>query len=355
MSLFSRLRRFATGIAAAVLLAGGSLTTPAVAAPVAGEIERLDPRFDRIVLPDAKLEKIADGFAWVEGPVWDPRRASLFFTDIPNNAVYKWDERTGVSLFLKPSGYSGEFPFPGKEPGANGLTLDPAGRLVLAEHGDRRISRLERYGTRTTLASRYHGRRLNSPNDVVYRSNGDLYFTDPPFGLPRTFDDPAKELPFQGVYRLTPDGRLDLLTTELRAPNGLAFSPDERTLFVTDVDPRRSAWLAFDVNEDGTLGRSRVIYDATAISHRGLGAPDGLKVDQDGNVFGAGPGGIYVFAPDGSHLGTIHTGVATGNCAWGDDGSVLYITASTAVYRIRLRTKGHAPRTSRYDLTRAVR
>jgi gluconolactonase len=330
---------FASCIPAAVLLALGLLPMPASAAPTAGDIERLDPRFDRIVPPGARLEKIADGFAWVEGPVWDRRSGSLLFSDIPNNAVYRWDERNGVSLFLEPSGYTGTEPFTGREPGSNGLTFDGAGRLVLAEHGDRRIARLETDGNKTTLASRYRGLRLNSPNDLVYRSNGDLYFTDPPFGLPRTFDDPAKELPFQGIYRLTPEGRLDLLTADLRAPNGLAFSPDEKTLFVTDVDPRRSAWLAFDVNEDGTLGRSRVLRDVTAISHKGTGAPDGIKVDREGNLFGAGPGGIYVFAPDGTHLGTIHTGVATGNCAWGEDGSVLYITASAAVYQIRLRTK----------------
>jgi gluconolactonase len=254
--------------------------------------------------------------------------------------VYRWQAGGGVSLFLKPSGYTGAAAFAGREPGANGLTFDASGRLVLAQHGDRRIARLEPDGTRTALATQYRGWRLNSPNDLVYRSNGDLYFTDPPFGLPHTFDDPEKELPFQGVYRLEPDGRLDLLTKALGAPNGLAFSPDEKTLYVSDVDPRRSAWLAFDVNADGTLGRSRVIFDATAISHKGSGAPDGLKVDREGNLFGAGPGGIYVFAPDGTHLGTLFTGVATGNCAWGDDGSVLYVTAGTTLYRIRLSTKG---------------
>jgi gluconolactonase len=335
MRLSGVLTRFAFCIAVAALL------SPAFAAPRMGEIERLDARFDVLVAPDAALEKIADGFAWVEGPVWDRRSGSLLFSDIPNNAVYRWNARDGVSLFLKPSGYTGAEPFTGKEPGSNGLTFDAAGRLVLAEHGDRRVGRLETDGSKTTLASHYRGQRLNSPNDLVYHSNGDLYFTDPPFGLPQTLDDPAKELTFQGVYRLKPDGQLDLLTTDLRAPNGLAFSPDEKTLYITDSDPLRSAWLAFDVNADGTLGKSRVLHDATAISHKGQGAPDGLKVDQAGNLFGAGPGGIYVFAPDGTHLGTIHTGVATGNCTWGDGGSVLYITASTAVYRIRLRTKGN--------------
>lgn len=334
------LGRLAPGIATALLFAALARSGVACAAQTVGAIARLDPRFDLIVPPGARLEKIADGFAWVEGPLWDARSASLLFSDVPNNAIYKWNQRLGAALFLKPSGYTGEAPFAGREPGSNGLTFDAAGRLLLAEHGNRRIARLEPDGTRTILASHYRGRRLNSPNDLVYRSNGDLYFTDPPFGLPKTFDDPAKELPFQGVYRLGADGQLDLLTSELRAPNGIAFSPDEKTLYVTDVDPMRSAWLAFDVNEDGTLGRSRVIHDATGISHRGVGAPDGLKVDRHGNLFGAGPGGVYVFSPDGTHLGTIHTGAATGNCAWGDDGSVLYITASTAVYRIRLRTQG---------------
>jgi gluconolactonase len=303
-------------------------------------IVRLDPRFDRLVPPAARLEKIAGGFSWVEGPVWNRTGKYLLFTDIPNNAVYRWREDEGVSLYLKPSGYTGAAPFAGREPGANGLAFDSNGRLVLAEHGDRRIARLEHDGRKATLADRYQSRRLNSPNDLVHKSNGDLYFTDPPFGLPKNFDDPHKELEFSGVYRLGRDGRLTLLIRDIKAPNGIAFSPDEKILYVTDVNPARAAWLAYDVQPDGTLGNSRVLFDATTWTRTKPGAPDGLKLDRDGHVFGAGPGGVHVFAADGTHLGSIETGVATSNVAWGDDGSVLYITAATAVYRIRLNTRG---------------
>ncbi len=304
------------------------------------KIVRLDSRFDRLVRSEAVLEKVADGFAWVEGPAWNRQGRFLLFSDVPNNSVFKWREGAGASLFLKPSGYTGEAVFEGREPGSNGLTFDPAGRLVLCEHGDRRVSRLEADGRRTTLADRYRGKRLNGPNDAVFKSNGDLYFTDPPFGLPGAFDDPRKELDFSGVFRLSPSGALTLLVREIRAPNGIAFSPDEKTLYVSNADPNRAVWLAYDVNDDGTLANGRVFFDATAWTKTKKGVPDGLKVDRDGHLFAAGPGGIHVFAPDGTHLGSIEIGVATSNAAWGDDGSTLYITASTAIYRIKLSAKG---------------
>ncbi len=311
------------------------------ATPLAGKIVRLDPRFDKLVPRDAVLEEVADGLTWVEGPAWDRQNGVLLFSDIPTNAVYRAFPGAGAHVFLKPSGYTGAAPFRGREPGANGLAFDAAGRLVLCEHGDRRIARLDKDGRKTTLADRYHGKRLNSPNDLVFKSNGDLYFTDPPFGLPEAFDDPAKELPFSGVYRLSTDGTLTLLTREIKAPNGIAFSPDERTLYVSNADPGRAVWLAYDVRDDGTLGTGRVFFDATAWTKTKKGAPDGMKVDRDGNLFAAGPGGLHVFAPDGTHLGSIETGVATSNCAWGEDGTVLYLTADTAVYRLKLTTKGY--------------
>lgn len=329
-----------------VLLAGAGTAVLAAAlyslAPAAGPgtIVRRDPRLDRLVPRGAVVEKIADGFTWVEGPAWSRAGGFLLFTDIPNNAVYRWQEGAGARLFLKPSGYTGAAPFPGREPGANGLTFDPAGRLVLCEHGDRRIARIEPDGRKTTLADRYQGRRLNSPNDLVFKSNGDLYFTDPPFGLPKAFGDPAKELDFSGVFRLAPDGRLTLLTREIRAPNGLAFSPSERTLYVSNADPARAVWLAYDVKEDGTLGSGRVFFDATAWAQAKPGAPDGMKVDREGHLFAAGPGGVHIFTPDGTHLGSIEMPVPTSNVTWGNDGSVLYITADTAIYRIRLSTTG---------------
>jgi gluconolactonase len=305
-----------------------------------GTIVQLDPGLDRLVPLDGVLERVADGFSWVEGPAWNRQGRFLLFSDIPNNSVFKWQEGAGISLFLKLSGYTGSAPFKGREPGSNGLTFDSTGRLVLCEHGDRRITRLEADGRKTVLVDRYQGKRLNSPNDAVFKSNGDLYFTDPPFGLPRAFDDPGKELDFSGVYRLSSSGELTLLTKEIKAPNGIAFSPDEKTLYVSNADPDRAVWLAFDVRDDGTISNGRVFFDATAWTRTKKGVPDGMKVDRDGNLFAAGPGGIHVFAPNGAHLGSIETGVATSNAAWGDDGSTLYITASRAIYRIRLTTKG---------------
>lgn len=306
-----------------------------------GEIERLDPRLDHLVADTAQLEVIADeGFSWLEGPAWDQARGHLLFSDIPANAIYRWHPKFGVAPFLKPSGYSGSEPFTGREPGSNGLAFDHSGRLIICEHGDRRLRRLERDGSRTTLADRYAGKRLNSPNDVAVKSNGDIYFTDPPYGLPKTFADRGKELPYQGVFRLAGDGRLTLLEAELKAPNGLAFSPDERIFYLTDSDPDRPAWLAYDVRPDGTIGDGRVFHDAKPFTAERAGAPDGMAIDRAGNLFGAGPEGIYVFAPDGTHLGTVFTGVATGNLTWGEDGSSLIIAAETRLLRLRAITRG---------------
>lgn len=311
-----------------------------MAAPEANTaIVSLDTRFDRLVPKHAKLEKIADGFTWVEGPVWDKQGGYLLFSDIPANAVYRWKEGEGVSLFLKPSGYRGAAPFEGKEPGSNGLAFDSAGRLVLCRHGDRQIARLKADGRLTTLTDNYDGHRINSPNDLVFKSNGDLYFTDPPFGLPKAFADPQKA-PVQGVYRLAKDGNVTLLINDIKAPNGIAFSPDEKTLYVTDVDPKRAAWLAYEVKADGTVTNGRVFFDATRWRKDPFFGPDGLKIDKAGNLFGARPGGISAFAPDGAHLGSIETGTSVSNLAWGDDGSTLYITGGSALYRVRLLTTG---------------
>jgi len=330
-------------LAAVLLLAFGAGSTArnraaGQAATHLGNIDRLDARLDQLVPKAAKLEELGNGYHWVEGPVWNRKEGYLLFSDIPANAIIKWKAGAGMTQYLKPSGYTGSAPFEGREPGSNGLTYDAAGHLVMCEHGDRRVARLEKDGTKTTLADRYDGHRLNSPNDLAFKSNGDLYFTDPAYGLPKTFDDPQRELPFCGVYRRSKDGKVSLLTKDLQAPNGIAFSPDEKRLYVSDS--AQSLWMAYDVKPDGTLGAGRVFFDAKPWTKTRKGAPDGLKVDRQGNLFASGPEGIYVFAPDGTHLGTIETGVPTANCAWGDDGSTLYITANTAVYRIRLTTKG---------------
>ncbi len=309
--------------------------------PIVGSVERLDPALDALVPPGAALEILADGFDWTEGPVWVPEGGYVLFSDIPPNAIFKWKEGEGAGLYLKPSGYTADAPR-GGEVGSNGLLLDAEGRLVLCQHGDRRLARmdapLEAPAPRfTTLAGAYEGKRLNSPNDAVFHSSGALYFTDPPYGLEKQVDDPAKELPFQGVYRLAPDGTVTLLTDGLSRPNGIAFSPDERTLYVANSDPERAVWMAYDVQADGSLARGRVFFDATSMVREGKkGLPDGLKVDQAGNLFATGPGGVFVFSPEGRHLGTLNTTQATSNCAFGDDGSTLYITADRYLLRIRL-------------------
>ncbi|MGH9340937.1 MAG: SMP-30/gluconolactonase/LRE family protein [Acidobacteriota bacterium] len=304
-----------------------------------GSIERIDARLDDLIPQDAALERLSEGFEWSEGPVWVPRGGYLLFSDIPQNSIFKWQEGQGISLYMKPSGYTGASGR-GGEPGTNGLTLDSQGRLVMCEHGDRRVSREESPGEKVTLADNYQGKRFNSPNDLCFKSNGDLYFTDPPYGLEKGMEDPAKDLEFQGVYRLSPEGEPALLTDELTRPNGIAFSPDEQILYVANSDPERAIWMAYDVQDDGSIANGRVFFDVTQRVGQEKGLPDGLKVDQHGNLFATGPGGVLIFAPDGTHLGTIRTGEATANCAWGDDGSSLYITADMYLARVKTGTRG---------------
>ncbi|HUR53652.1 MAG TPA: SMP-30/gluconolactonase/LRE family protein, partial [Gemmataceae bacterium] len=254
--------------------------------------------------------------------------------------VVKWADKGGASDFLKPSGYTGSAPFTGAEPGANGLAFDKSGTLILCQHGDRRVSKLVD-GKFVTLVDKYMGKRLNSPNDLTIHSNGDIYFTDPPYGLPGQMKDPGKELDFQGVYRLKPNGDLTLLTKEMTRPNGIALSPDEKTLYVANSDPDKAIWMAFPVNADGTIGAGKLIHDATAEGKAGKpGLPDGLKVDVKGNIFATGPDGVFVFAPDHKYLGKIVIGDKNANCGWGDDGSVLYICANDKMVRIKTSTKG---------------
>jgi gluconolactonase len=263
----------------------------------------------------------------------------LFFSDVPRNVVFQWKEGAGTRDYLLPSGYTGKRAR-GGEPGSNGLTLDPQGRLVLCQHGDRQVARLEPGGRLTPLASYYLDRRFNSPNDLVYHSNGDLYFTDPPYGLEGGNKDLAKELLFNGVYLLRKSGEVVLLTADLTFPNGIALSPDEKTLYVAVSDQARPLVMAYGVKGDGTIENGRVFFDAAPLAPGRKGLPDGMKVDVKGNVFATGPGGVLVLSPAGKHLGTIKPGEATANCAWGGDGSMLYLTADMYLCRIQTSTKG---------------
>ncbi|MET0535536.1 MAG: SMP-30/gluconolactonase/LRE family protein [Steroidobacter sp.] len=310
-------------------------------APVLGKIVRNDPAFDQLVAPGAVIELLAEKkFQWAEGPIWDGAKRRLLFSDVPKNVVWEWSEAGGLKKFLEPSGYTGTEPFTGREPGSNGLTFNKASELVLCQHGDRRVARLVG-GKFVTLVDRYQGKRLNSPNDVVVKSNGDVYFTDPPYGLPKGAEDPGKELDFQGVYRLNARGEVTLLTRELSRPNGIAFSPDEKTLYVANSDPDKAIAMAYPVKDDGTLGTGKVLFDWTkAAQDKQPGLPDGMKVSRDGTVWATAPGGVLVFSSAGKHLGTLATGVPTANVAFGDDGSTLYITADKNLARVKTKVKG---------------
>jgi gluconolactonase len=302
---------------------------------------RVDPAIDTIVPRDTRIEKLAQGFLFTEGPVWHPD-GYLLFSDPNANAIYRWSPSGQVSVYRAKSGYKGADVGEYGQPGSNGLTLDAEGRLTINEHGNRRVTRLEKNGSLTVLADRYQGKRLNSPNDLVYRSDGALYFTDPPFGLPKAFDDKRKELPYSGVFCLK-DGKLELVSTDLTGPNGIAFSPDERFLYVTNWDLKRKVVMRYEVHSKSCeLSNGRVFFDMT--SAPGGEALDGMKVDREGLLFVSGPGGVWVISPEGKHLGTIQAPELPANMAFGDaDGRTLYLAARTGVYRIRLSHEGVRP------------
>lgn len=313
--------------------------------------ERLDAAFDALVPQGATLSKVATGFTWTEGPVWIPS-GYLLFAEIPSNSIRKLTSDGTVTIFKQPSGYQGSEPYGGKEPGSNGMTLDRKGRLTVAGHAARNIWRLEQldgHARETILADAYEGKKLNSPNDLVYKSDGSLYFTDPPYGL-RTQDDsdPHKELKVDGVYRLpgaatqkpgaAPDNsKLQLLIKDLPHPNGIAFSPDEKYLYIANSGPK--IWMRYPVKADGTLGPGTTFYDAT--SDKRPGGPDGMKVDVKGNIYSAGPGGVWILSPEGKHIGTLLTPEVVGNVAWGGPHhTTLYIMATSSVYRVDLKVPG---------------
>lgn len=315
-----------------------ALSAQAAEYTAVGSIERLDSRLDALLPADAKIEKLCEGFNWSEGPVWKDN--SLLFSDVPENIVYRWKQgETAAQIFLKPSGLTA--PKEGfREQGSNGLGLDPQGRLILCQHGDRRIARLEADGKFTTIAGEFEGKKFNSPNDLTVRKNGDIYFTDPPYGLEKLNDSPLKEIPFNGVYRVTSDGKVSLISKEISFPNGIALSPDEKTLYV--ADSKELVIYAFDIKADGLAeDNKRVFFDAKPLrSKERKGSCDGLKVDRAGNLWATGPGGVLIIAPDGKHLGSILTGQATANCGWGDDGKTLYMTADMFVCRVRTTAQG---------------
>ena len=340
-------------------LAGAWIAAAAIGNLRGQEIVKLSPEMDRLFPADAKLEKVTtkDGFKWTEGPVWI-RAGYLMFAEIPGNSIWKWTPPVGSAptLFMHPSGYTGTAPYGGPEPGSNGMTVGPRGRLTVAGHARRNVWRLETMdpnGQITVLADKYQGKLLNSPNDLVYGRDGALYFTDPPYGLPTQGDkDPLKQLAVNGVYRIPhavqqkagapPDeGALQLLVKDLPRPNGIAFSPDGNTLYVDNSEPQK-IWMKYHVKADGTLDNGTLLCDAT--SDTAPGAPDGMKIDRKGNIYSAGPGGVWIISPAGKHLGTIRMPERTGNVAWGNvDGRWLYITASTSVYRIKTTVGGLIP------------
>ena len=311
------------------------------------QVLRKDPALDEIVPGDAKIEKLAGGFLFTEGPIWVPRTEDtdgyLLFSDPNNNLIYRWTQDGQLSIFMTKSGYRGVDIGEYGQPGSNGLTLDKQGRLTINQHGNRRVVRMEKNGQLTVLADRYEGKRLNSPNDLVYKSDGALYFTDPPFGLPKFFDDPRKELPYSGVFRVSPDSKIvQLLTNELSGPNGLAFSPDEKYFYVDNWDEKKKIIMRYEVNPDGTLSNRKVFFDMT--SAEGEDALDGMKIDQKGNLYVSGPSGLWIISPEGKHLGTIVGPEHPHNFAWGDDdGKTLYLCAKTGLYRIRLNIPGTRP------------
>jgi len=311
------------------------------AVPVETQVLRKDPGLDTILTPGTKMERLAGGFQFTEGPVWDREGGYLLFSDPNNNLIYRWSPDGQVSVYRSHSGYTGFNIGEYGQPGSNGLTLDREGRLTINEHGNRRVTRLEKNGVLTVLADRYQGKRLNSPNDLVYRSDGALYFTDPPFGLPKFFDDPRKELPYSGVFCLI-NGQLKLVTADLDGPNGLAFSPDERFLYVDNWNLKQKIIMRYEVRPDGSLANGRVFFNATA--EPGEDAWDGMKVDQEGNLYLSGPGGLWVISPEGKQLGTIIGPEHPHNMAWGDeDGKALYLCAKTGLYRIRFNISGIRP------------
>ena len=351
--------------AAATLPAGALLSRPASGAPLSaaaappgdvkshaapyptfGSIKRLDPALDKLLPVDTKLEKLAEGFDWTEGPVWVKRGGYLLFSEIPLNTIYKWQEGKGVSVFLKPAGYHGDRTDM-KEPGTNGLLVNRKGELVMCQHGNRRLAKLPSPARPTAkqvvLADKFDGKRFNSPNDLVEHPSGDLFFTDPPYGLAKQMEDKEKDITFQGIYRLDTKGKVHLISDQMERPNGIGLSPDARTLYAANSHGPRPIIMAWDLGADRQAKNGRIFFNGAELLAKNpdlKGAFDGMAIDKQGNLFATGPGGVLIISPEGKHLGTVMTGEATANCKFGGNGSTLYITADMYLARIATSTKG---------------
>ena len=303
-----------------------------------GSIDRIDPALGKIIDTDVQIEILSQGYEWSEGPLWIESENMLVFSDVPTNTVYKWTESDSIELYLKPSGYTGESDSYSDEQGSNGLALSADGKLVLCQHGDRRLAIMDAplkspQSKFTTLADNYDGKKFNSPNDVAVRGNGDYFFTDPPYGLPK---NATQEIPFQGVYKVS-NGTVTLLVDSITRPNGIAFSPDGKKLLVANSDPEKVIWYSFDVTPNDELTNAKIFFDATDAAKTEQGLPDGLKIDKQGNVFATGPGGVWIFDSAGKVLGKIKIPPATANCALSSDEKTLYITADSYLLRLKMR------------------
>lgn len=306
-----------------------------------GQLVALDDAFYDYVDKEAKIEVLAEDFIWSEGPVWVKEGGFLLFSDAPQNTIFKWDENEGITQFIEPSGYTGILPY-SKEPGSNGLIINNNGELVACEHGDRRISRMPlSFGGKVTVADKWNGKRFNSPNDIAQTSKGTYYFSDPPYGLPERENSKSREIDAFGVFKVDTEGKVDMVVGNLSRPNGLALSPDEKILYVNQSDGNAPYIMAYNIQNDGSLDGGTIFFDATELRKEGLvGSLDGLKVAKDGTIFSTGPGGVLIITPEGKLLGRIETGQRTANCAWGNDGSVLYMTAHSFLMRIQTKTVG---------------
>lgn len=320
---------------------GPSQQTPEYEYPATGSIERIDPALDQILDTNARIEVIASGFEWSEGPLWLENGQVLLFSDVPANTIYQWTEQEGVDVYLQPSGYTGDIPFEGREPGSNGLLLDHDGNLVICQHGDRRMARMDAplnapQPIFSTLADRYQGKRFNSPNDAVFNLAGDLFFTDPPYGLSTQSDeDPAKELIHNGIYRVAATGETTLLASDITRPNGVALFPGENQLLIANSDPNAANWYVIDLENPDTP--PRLFYSAMDAREGAKGLPDGLKINRSGTVFASGPGGIWIFGNNATLLGKIKLDEAASNVALSSDERTLYITNDQQVLRVPLR------------------